>query len=90
MASNIALQGNVDRSDVGIDLVPIVPADGAELPTHARAIRCKPTGSAGSVRFIALSGQERTTDIGAGEVLQVSVIKVFQTGTTATGLEAYL
>ncbi|MCX7585022.1 spike base protein, RCAP_Rcc01079 family [Phenylobacterium sp. 58.2.17] len=75
---------------VGVDLVPIVPDDDNDLPTTARAIRCRPDGVSGALKFISHLGHERTTHIEAGEVLYVAAVRVLETGTAAEGLEAIL
>ena len=76
--------------DPAIDLIPIVPSDTVSLPKPARAIRCAPTGAAGTLRFVTVGGVTRTTSIAQGELLPVAVMAVRATGTTATQLEAYL
>ncbi|MEL7395412.1 MAG: hypothetical protein AAFN44_03465 [Pseudomonadota bacterium] len=78
------------QSDPGTDLLPITPSDTVDLEPVARAMRCRPDGTAGTLRFISLRGVERNTFISAGEVLQVGATRVFATGTTATGLEAII
>ena len=75
---------------VGVDLVPIVPSDDNPLPTTARAIRCRPDGVSGALKFTSHSGVDRVTYIEAGEVLYVAAVQVFETGTAAEGLEAIL
>lgn len=75
---------------VGVDLVPIVPDDENDLPTTARAIRCRKDGVGGALKFISHRGVERETYIEAGEVLYVVAVRVFETGTAAEGLEAIL
>lgn len=75
---------------VGVDLVPIVPSDANDLPTTARAIRCRNDGVGGTMRFTSQRGVERETYIEAGEVLYVVAVRVFETGTAAEGLEAIL
>lgn len=90
MAANPGNDGNVTRDAPGIDLVPITPSDSTDLDTDARAIRCKPDGAAGTLRITTLAGQVRNTSIEVGEVLPVSVRRVHATGTTATGLEAFI
>lgn len=84
-----------DKTSFGIlgvapDLVPITPNNDADLPTPARAIRCRGDGTAGTVRITTLTGQVRNTYIAAGETLLVVAFRVHATGTSATGLEAYI
>lgn len=74
-----------------IDIVPIVPSNTAPLPKPARMIRCKPvSGTAGTVCIQTADGEQRTTEIAVGEKLSIGVLRVFATGTTATGLEAHI
>jgi hypothetical protein len=73
---------------VAIDIVPITPSDTVDLPTAARAIRCRSGG--GTLRITTLSGQVRNTSIDVGEMLLVAALRVHATGTTATGLEAMI
>lgn len=73
------------------DIVPIVPNDSAHLPKQARAIRCKPiSGTAGALRITTTGGEVRNTEISVGETLEVGVVRVHASGTTATGLEALI
>lgn len=76
--------------NVATDLIPVTPDDDAPLTEAGRAFRCRPDGFAGEVHFLTNTGAERTTAIAAGETILVAVTKVFQTGTTATGLEIYV
>lgn len=76
---------------VAVDLIPITPNDDENLPTTARAIRCKPeSGTGGTIRVTTRAGEVRNTDISPGEVLLLYVTRVHETGTTATGLEAMI
>lgn len=90
MASNPNISGNFGINGVGQDLVPVTVSDDNDLPTHARALRCNPDGTGGTLRFTAWNGQVRNTSIAAGELLPVAARRVHQTGTTATGLEAVI
>ncbi|MEL8055701.1 MAG: hypothetical protein AAGK66_06085 [Pseudomonadota bacterium] len=78
------------QSDPGIDLVPITPNDGLDLLRPARAIRCRPDGTAGTLSIVTAEGNQRDTYINAGEALAVQVRRVRATGTSASGLEAYI
>lgn len=85
---NDLIRWGLDATASALDLVPITPDDDADLSEIARAIRCKPTGGAGDVRFMSYNGEIRTTSIAQGEMLAVMAVRVYETGTTATGLEA--
>ena len=73
-----------------IDLVPVAPDDATDLPTPARAVRCRPDGAAGTLRVTTAAGEVRNTHIAVGEILTVQVLRVHNTGTTATNLEAII
>lgn len=76
-------------TDPGLDVMPVTPSDSIDLPKMARAIRCKPvTGAPGTLRVTTRAGEVRDTEIGAGELFMVQIVRVHATGTTATGLEA--
>jgi hypothetical protein len=77
-------------TNMASDLVPVVPSNSDNLPTAGRAIRCRPDGVSGALKFVANSGEMRETYINAGETLLVAVLKVFATGTAATKLEVYI
>lgn len=78
---------NAGPLQTAIDLAPVTPNDASFLPVEGRAMRI---GTAGTLHFISGAGQERTTNVLAGETLLVQVKKVFATGTTATGIEVYI
>jgi hypothetical protein len=90
MARNPVLGGNSYGTQTAIDLVPITPDDSNDLAITARGIRCKPNGTAGTLRITTQSGQVRNTYIGLGEVLPVIAVRVHATGTVAAGLEALI
>lgn len=90
MAQNPALGGNLGAESAATDLMPITPNDDTDLAVAARAIRCKPNGGAGTLRFTSHTGTVRNTYIDVGETLMVIATRVHASGTTATGLEAYV
>lgn len=90
MAQNPDLSGNFGPTTPGRDLVPIAPNDTTDLPVMAKAIRCRPDGTDGTLRFTSYNGQVRNTAIKAGETLIVMASRVHLAGTTATLLEAYI
>lgn len=87
--NDLVLRG-LDATSPAMDLVPIVPNDSTDLARTARAIRCQPTGTAGTLRYVSFAGEIRNTSIDVGESLPVIAIRVHSTGTTATGLEAMI
>ena len=81
----------LNRGDsVGLDLVPVTPSDTVDLSSAGRAIRCRPDGAAGTLRFRAYDGTVRNTYISAGETILVACTRIHLTGTTATNLEVYV
>lgn len=90
MAANPASRSSVESLAAGIDLVPVTPSDTVDLDIAARAIRCKPDGEAGALRFTTLQGVVRDTSIALGETLMVNAKRIHSTGTSATGLEVYI
>ena len=78
-------------SDPAIDLVPVDVSGGDQvLSPPARALRCKPDGTAGTVTIVTLNGEVRPTAITVGEILPVNFSQVNQSGTAATGLEGMI
>lgn len=73
--------------NVASDLVPVTPNDTTDLTEPGRAIRCRPDGAAGTLRFSTNTNVVRNTYIDAGETILVAVTRVHATGTTATNLE---
>jgi len=66
------------------DAYPIVPSDVNLLPRRIRGIRAS---GAGNVVCETAAGVQRTLAFLAGETRFIAVLRVFATGTTATGLE---
>lgn len=75
---------------LGEDLIPVTPSDASDLAIPGRAIRCRPDGVGGILRFTSNSGTVRNTYIEAGGVIWTPVLKVHDTGTDATLLEIYV
>lgn len=73
--------------NVASDLVPVTPNDTTPLTEACRAIRCRPDGVAGTLRFRTNEGAVRNTYIDAGETILVAATHIHSTGTTATNLE---
>lgn len=80
---------NVSRASAAPadDAYMITPNDSANLATPVRAIR---VAVAGDVRILSALGEDRTLTMLAGETLKCGALKVFSTGTTATGLLGYI
>ncbi|MBW0157490.1 hypothetical protein OE699_03210 [Sedimentimonas flavescens] len=68
-----------------LDMVPVSPADGADLTDVASALYVE-TG--GAVSFVTLAGAVRTVSVADKSILPVAVRRVRATGTTASGIFA--
>lgn len=97
MAAHDDIANNINAGFLGSspDSYPIVPSDIADLPSgFVRSIRATGAGdvvcvTAGSRKAggVALPNTTRTLKFLAGERRDVIILRVFATGTTATGLE---
>lgn len=63
--------------------VQISPDDGADLPVTTRGLN---VAGSGDVRLTTLDGDTLTLHIAAGSVFPIRAVRVFATGTTATGI----
>jgi hypothetical protein len=68
------------------DVIPLdsLKSNANSLPTKCRAVRAV---VAGNVKVTTAAGHDRTFPILAGETRWIAFNKLFDTGTTATGLE---
>ena len=64
-------------------LTAVVPDDGADLAHASRAINA---AGAGLVRVTTLGGDTATVFVAAGIAFPLRVSRIWQTGTTATGI----
>ena len=63
------------------DAFPVIPSNTADLPHTARALYI---GGSGDVRLSTIDGSDVTfRSLGAGSVLPVGAVRVYETGTTA-------
>ncbi|HMO09693.1 MAG TPA: hypothetical protein PKD10_18905 [Paracoccaceae bacterium] len=69
------------------DIFPVVPNDGADLPDTAVALYIQ-TG--GALSIVTVRGNTRTVSVADHSILPVGVRRVRATGTTATGIHAFL
>lgn len=76
----------VPLSGPAVDCVPVALDNDADLPTIAASLYVG--GTAGNVHCVTVAGEERTIPVAAFSILPVGVLKVFETGTTATELFA--
>jgi hypothetical protein len=69
------------------DMEPILPSDLSDLPNVAVSLYVE-TG--GAVSFESVAGGVRTVTVGDNAILPVGVRKVRSTGTTASGIHAFV
>lgn len=69
------------------DLVPVTPSDSADLEHVAVALLVE---IGGAVHFVSEASETRMVNLGSGAILSVGVRRVMATGTTATGIHAFV
>ena len=69
------------------DLLPVVPSDALDLPAVAVALFVE---TAGSLSFVAQSGETRSDNMTDFSILPVGTRRVLASGTTATGIHAFV
>ena len=72
------------------DVFLVTPSDTDDLTYITKAIRLSATGTSGNVVIITEAGNQRTIPMLAGEQWDVSVRRIMATGTTATGIYAFV
>ena len=69
------------------DIAPVTPSDGLNLPQEAASLYIE-TG--GTLSIMTAWGERRTVKVGDLHTFPVGVVRVYATGTTATGIHALL
>ncbi|SPF78777.1 hypothetical protein ALP8811_02709 [Aliiroseovarius pelagivivens] len=69
------------------DIEPVLPSDLSDLPNVAVSLYVE-TG--GTVSFESAAGMARTVVVANNAILPVGVRKVMSTGTTASGIHAFV
>ena len=69
------------------DLMPVIPSNSDDLPAVALALYVE-TG--GSLRVTTVGGAERNVIVADFSILPVGVRRVHATGTSASGIHAFL
>ncbi|SOH95452.1 hypothetical protein SAMN06273572_11131 [Monaibacterium marinum] len=72
-------------SGPGTDYLPVTPSDTNDLSDIAVSLYVE---NGGDVTFHSIRGTQRTVAVGDNSWLLCGVSRVFETGTTATGLHA--
>lgn len=70
-----------------VDLLPVSPADATDLPSVAIALYVE---GGGTLSFVSRAGQTRTVTLPDHAILPVAARQVNATGTTATGVHAFI
>lgn len=77
-----------DSTSPGLDSVPVDISGGNHTPDEPyRALRAT---AAGNIVVDTMKGTNRTMAFAAGETRPMIVTKIYQSGTTATGIEGIL
>lgn len=74
-------------SDPSADIMPITPSDTMDLPEVGIGLYVE-TG--GAVSIVTPAGQHRTLNVADFSILPVGIVKVMASGTTASGLHAFV
>jgi hypothetical protein len=69
------------------DLLPVTPSDTQDLPTVAVALFVE---TAGSLSFVTQKGETRSVNMTDFTILPVGTRRVLASGTTATGIHAFV
>lgn len=69
------------------DILPVTPNDAVDLSDVAVALY---TEIGGSIALVTASGQLRTVSVSDFSILPVGVQRVLATGTTASGIHAFV
>ena len=90
MARNPWTSSGGNLTGLARDIVPVTPDDDADIIPGAVALGIVCKGGGGDAVIVTVEGNERTYPISLDEVLPVGVSRVKSTGTTATGLWAFM
>lgn len=90
MSTNPFTSSGGNLSGFARDVVPVTPSDSTDIDTGAAALAIVCKGTAGNVSIVTVEGNTRTYPISLDEVLPVGITRVRSTGTTATGIWAFL
>ncbi|HEV8035863.1 spike base protein, RCAP_Rcc01079 family [Yoonia sp.] len=90
MATNPWTSSGGNLTGLARDVLPVTPNDSADILAGAVALGIVCKGSAGDVVIVTVEGNERTYPIAAEEILPVGISRVKSTGTTATGIWAFM
>lgn len=77
-----------DRSQPALHMYDVTPSDTEDLPYDgARVLRIR---VGGTLRYTSFLDITETVTVDDGEVIPCTVKRIFATGTTATGIRAYV
>ncbi|MCI2395670.1 hypothetical protein [Aliiroseovarius sediminis] len=69
------------------DMAPVTPSDAVDLSHFAVALYVE-TG--GAVAFTSVAGHDRVVTVSDNAILPVGIRRILATGTTATGIHAFV
>lgn len=69
------------------DMLPVVPSDAADLAQVAVALYVE---GAGTLSIVTVAGETRSVAVASHSILPVGVRRVRSTGTTASGIHAFV
>jgi|GEM_PF-6607579 len=72
------------------DMIPVSPSDTADIHPDGTIAPALHVQTGGTLRFISAAGEVRTRVVPDFAEIPVGAIRVLQTGTTATGIHAYV
>lgn len=90
MATNPFTGSGGNLTGLARDVLPVTPNDSADIVAGAVALGITCKTAAGDVAIVTVAGEDRVYPITLGEVLPVGISRVKDTGTTATGLWAFM
>ena len=90
MASNPFTGAGGNLTGFARDIVPVTPSNTVDISAGAAAFAITCKTAADNVVITTVEGVDRTYPIALGEVLPVGISRVKATGTTATGIWAFL
>lgn len=87
MPRNPFANGRMPASGPSNDLIPVTPSNTVDLVNIAVALYIT---VGGDVTFVTEAGNTRTVNVPSNFILPVGVARVNATGTTATGIHAFM
>lgn len=77
-------------SDPASDAIPVTPTDSSDLTRMTKALWLPLSATGGIVRVITEAGNTRDLPLYPGDLLPIRVTRILATGTTASGVWAFV